>query len=604
MSRHWGHEWIGTLQFLGIGLAALLVIGGIVAGVLIATTDLGHHFWVVNRGFFFRQSPGELVAVWASLLGMGVLLLGSVRVTYLLTYQTSDMYNAIQAASAALSGHSSHLLQQSKSMFWDSLRIFSIVVAFDVVRYCFASTLWYRFECRWRSWLTVELCGDWLGEDAAYRARFTAESGDNPDQRIEFDITYMVEYSQTLIGGGLNALVSIVAFTPLLWGLSTTVHFFGVSIPRAVLIVSFAFFFVSTVVTWIIGRPMIRWNFRYQRRTGDFRAQLVRTRIAAEEVALADGSERERGRLASMFRGVIHNFWRQSLFLIGVGSWSRATDQAAVLLPWLVQVPRFFKGQIPLGVVTQTAAAFQQMQQSLSFFQDNYQYYAEYRAQLIRLHGLTITNRDARAIDIPPVGVPPAGVAVRLSDAGVDAPDGSALLRGVNVTVPQGSSLLIQGPSGVGKSTLIRALSGVWPYVHGEFDASDPYVVTQTPYLPRGTMRELLGYPGSGDEITDDEASRVLSAVGLPNLSPGDYHEDWSFLSPGERQRVVFARMLLARPSTVLLDEATSAVDAATEARMYDLLRSELPDSAVISVGHRQTLVDHHDQTLDLSAAR
>lgn len=495
LSRDWGGEWLDSLQWIAIAFVVTVVVGGVVTAVILASTAVGRHFWSVNRDFFFKQDARGLAMVWGSMVLLTLFLLGSVRLDYVLSFQGNDMYTAIQAGAAALGEKNRAALDSAQSVFWFSVRIFGVLATIHVLRSIVAQFVWYRFECRWRSWLTSELIGDWMGGEAAYRARFVEAPGDNPDQRIDVDVTDSVELTQTLYGGLVTAMVSMVVFTKLLWDLSGPLSPFGVTVPHTLVWITFAFFILSTAVTWIIGRPMIRWNFRYQRETGAFRAQLVHTRDAAEEIALVRGGRSEVRSLNVLFGGVIRSFWRLALQTIGVSAWDLSARQTGVILPILVQSSRFFSGGITLGGMTQSISAFGSLQSSLVFLQTNYPSYAHYRAALIRLHGLKQTNTEARKVELPLVGVPPTGVALRLIGAGVTKPDGSPLVRDLSLEVPTGGSLLIQGPSGVGKSTLLRATAGLWPFTDGTIEVSPPYVVTQVPYVPRGTLREVLAYP-------------------------------------------------------------------------------------------------------------
>jgi putative ATP-binding cassette transporter len=280
-------------------------------------------------------------------------------------------------------------------------------------------------------------------------------------------------------------------------------------------------------------------------------------------------------------------------------------SQAIVPLPWVIQAPRLFAGRIDFGDVGQTATAFGNIQDSLSFFRNNYDAFASFRAAIIRLHGLVDANAKGRAL--PALLVKPSQeVAVELANVEVRTPAGDQLIDSLDVQLDSGDALVITGRSGAGKTTLLRSLAELWPYASGTLCCPDgdnaTMFLSQLPYVPLGTLRGVVCYPNSPDAISNDELRDVLTKVALaPLYDRIDEERDWAkVLSPGEQQRVAFARILLTRPQAAFLDEATSALDEGLEFALYQLLRSELPDCVVVSVSHRHTVEQHHEQQLQL----
>ncbi|MGE3664375.1 MAG: ABC transporter ATP-binding protein/permease, partial [Pseudonocardia sp.] len=280
-----------------------------------------------------------------------------------------------------------------------------------------------------------------------------------------------------------------------------------------------------------------------------------------------------------------------------------AVSQVAVIFPLIIQAPRFFAQQITLGDVTQTATAFGQVQAALSFFRTAYDDFASYRAVLIRLNGLLEADEQARAL--PGADVTESDDGLGIDGLTVNRPDGAPMISGLDLAVPSGSSLLVKGPSGSGKTTLLRTLAGLWPNATGTIakprDAV-PLFLPQQPYLPLGTLRAALAYPDPAGKLDDEAARAMLRDVALPHLVDRlDEERDWArTLSPGEQQRLGFGRVLLTEPTVLFLDEASSALDEGMERTMYDLVRDRLPETTIVSVGHRSTLEAMHDQQLAL----
>jgi len=351
-----------------------------------------------------------------------------------------------------------------------------------------------------------------------------------------------------------------------------------------------------------------REKFDQQRYEADFRFNLVRFRENAEGVALYHGEADELRNFRERFGSIVRNWWgimRQQKRL----TWLTAGyGQAAVIFPLIVVAPRFFRGQILLGGLMQTASAFGQVQDSLSFIVSSYTDIAAWRAVVERLAGFQSTLKLAHSQAAKKAGIHHAdgnGGDLIVDGVELDLPGGEPLIANVNLSLGRGETALLSGQSGVGKSTLLRAIAGIWPFGHGDIrmpSNSRVLFLPQKPYLPIGTLREAVSYPMPAEGVEDTNLREALAAVGLKELGGQlDETSHWALqLSPGEQQRIAFARALVQKPDWLFLDEATSAVDEATEARLYRLVRDRLPQTTLFSVGHRATLRPFHDRQLFL----
>jgi putative ATP-binding cassette transporter len=389
----------------------------------------------------------------------------------------------------------------------------------------------------------------------------------------------------------------------MLWGLSGALAIMGVEVPRAMVFLVYIYVLIATAIAFKLGRPLIGLNFMAERLSANFRYALMRLRENAENIAFYQGERVERATLMNRFGAVIDNVWALLFRGLKFDGFNLAINQLAVVFPLIVQAPRFFSGAIKLGDVMQTGQAFGQVQDALSFFRMSYDSFAQYRAALDRLTGFMDANQHARAL--PSITVQPRDDAMVIENMVVSRPDGQALTQGLNVTLQPGQSMLIKGASGTGKTTLLRTLAGLWPHAHGTVwrpvDSSALFL-SQRPYLPLGNLRSALSYPSL---ILDDAAIHAaLVKVHLGHLqSKLDEPADWSnILSLGEQQRLAFARVLLNKPRIAFLDEATSATDEGLEHALYTLLRTELPQCMLVSVGHRSTLDGFHSHQLALKA--
>jgi putative ATP-binding cassette transporter len=613
-SIHWASAFDDSLRWL----ATAWVIGAVcLLGVLVALryfTPWGRQFWRITRGYFVGLKS---VRVW---LGLGVLLmliLCSVRLNVLFSYQSNDLYTALQTAFEGIAAGNQLVKQSGIHGFWISLSIFILLAVIFVARINLDIYLTQRFIVAWRIWLTAYLIDDWLQGRAYYRDLVLGDTFDNPDQRIQQDVDIFTAgvggtpnhpsngATTTLLFGAVNAVASLVSFAAILWHLSGNYNFFGLIVARAMFWIVFVYVLIATVVAVWLGRPLIQPNFDNQRRNVAFRYALARLREAAEAVAFYHGERAERMELRRRFTPIIDNYRKYIRRTLLLNGWNWSVTQTLNPLPLAIQAPRLFAGEITLGDVSQTAHAFSSITNGLSFFRNNYDSFAAFRAAIIRLHELVDANARGRAL--PTVVVEPSNdVTVELANIEVRTPSGDQLIDALDLKLDRGGSLVITGCSGSGKTTLLRSLAGLWPFASGTLRCPEGDNATmflpQLPYVPLGTLRSVVCYPNAPEDIPEPTLRDALVKVALtPLYEQLDEEQDWAkALSPGEQQRVAFARVLLSKPQAVFLDESTSALDVGLEFALYQMLRSELPDCVVVSVSHRRTVEQHHRRELKL----
>ena len=582
---NWHQELVASLVWLAkafffTGLGFVAVVYG-----LTHSTRWGRQFLRIGWPYLTPRRSWKPLATLALIL---LLAMFSVRMNVLFSFWYNGFYSALQGL--------------DQKAFWFLLGVFGVLAAVHVARSLVTLYVSQAFDIGWRTWLNERLTADWLDGDAYYRGRFVGEPVDNPDQRIQVDIATFVASSRKLSIGAADAVVSLVAFTAILWGLSGPLAILGAEIPRAMVFLVYLYVIVATVFAFKLGRPLIRLNFLAERLGANFRYALMRLREYAENVAFYQGAAVEKATLAQRFAAVIANLWALVFRALKFDGFNLVVNQVAVVFPFILQAPRFFSGAIKLGDVMQTSQAFGQVQDALSFFRMSYDEFAQYRAALDRLTGFMDANAEARAL--PAVTVAAGDDGLEIDGLSVSRPDGQPLLTGLDLVLRAGQTLLIKGPSGSGKTTLLRTLAGLWPYAEGRVRrplGSEALFLSQRPYTPLGSLRTALAYPAPAT-VDDASLHDALRKVQLGHLHGRlDEAADWSeILSLGEQQRLAFARVLLNRPRIVFLDEATSATDEGLEHALYGLLRSELPQCMLVSVGHRSTLDAFHSHRLEL----
>ena len=524
------------------------------------------------------------------------LTLGMVYLSVLLNRWNNDFFTALQEKNAVA------FRRQLVQVGW-------LVGAFIVLA-VYQLYLNQMLEIRWRRWLTERYLRAWLTDRAYYRMQLVAGEADNPDQRIAEDVQLLISHTLALFIGGLRAVVTLGTFVAILWGLSgrLTVAIGGLTLvlPGYMVWVSIVYAAGGTWLTDWIGRPLVRLNFDRQRYEADFRFSLVRFRENTEGVALYRGEPDEFRGFRALFEAVVGNWWGIMRRQKRLTSFTSGYSQGAWIVPSVVAAPRYFRGELGLGGLMQTVGAFNQVQDALSFFVVSYKEIADWCAVVERLAGFERVlerMRLAAALGDGVRHVDGDDTRLTVEDVDLHLPDGRPLVTHVNLSLLRGDSVLLGGASGSGKSTLFRAIAGIWPFGRGEIRASPRARVLflpQRPYLPIGTLRSVVSYPMPAAGVDDATLREALEAVDLGGLAGRlDEAGHWALqLSPGEQQRIAFARALVQKPDWLFLDEATAAVDEVTEARLYRLVRDRLPGTTLFSVGHRATLRPFHARRL------
>lgn len=542
--------------------------------------------WRLIRPFWFSQDRWKALALLTGAIGSHV---GLTMVGVGFNLAGGRMFNAIQDHD--LPAFLAQLLR------WGEL--FAGLLVAVACNYLFTQLLSWL----WRGWMTRHLVDRWMCEGGFVRMPLLKQGGDNPDQRIAEDVALFVDKSLDLSLGLLHALLGMGAFAAILWTLSENFDLLGIKIPGLLLWAAIAYSLIGTLLIHWAGRRLPGLDVQQQRAEADFRFSLVRMREQASSVAMMGGAATEAASLKEGFARVL-DIWLQVIRRqTGLSVIKRAFGQMSTNVAYLIMAPRYFAGGLPLGVLVQGSSAFQQIDVSLNWIIQNYSDISLWLSAVRRL-------AEFEAALAPPDEASfrqaQADHGIAAQGLSLESPDGRRLLPAFDCRLEPGQRLLVSGPPGSGKSSLFQAIAGHWFHGQGRIflpQGGKAMILPQRPYLPIGSLRTILTYPGKPAAYPDERLQAVLHRCHLPNLTAclEDVAHWQQRLSPGEMQKLNIARALLAQPSALLLDEATSALDRQTEAHLYSLLTQELPQTAVISIGHRQDLARWHHQHLDLA---
>jgi putative ATP-binding cassette transporter len=560
--------------------------------------------WALAKPYFQSEER------WMAAVLLAIIVVLNLAAVYMLVL-LNDWYRLFYDA----------LQNKQEAAFWTQLGRFSYLALAFIVIAVYKFYLTQLLEMRWRAWMTSYYLQRWLSNNAFYQLelrRFKSPEADksalpdNPDQRVQEDINLFSSYTISLSMGLLNAVVTLASFVGILWHLSGNFSLNWLdqsyTIPGFMVWAAVLYCTLGSVAAHYIGRPLIGLNFEQQRKEADFRHHMVRVREYSEAIALDRGAAVERTQLDVRFSSVLRNYFKLikaqknlTWFTVGFG-------QAAVVFPFVVAAPRFFSGAIQLGELMQIASAFGRVQDALSWFVDNYDNLARWRATTDRLTGFEASLADIHNTRPQLHTEPVTATHLQAQNLRVSLPNGEPLLTNTHLLAQAGERVLLQGPSGSGKSTLFRVFAGIWPYAFGTLTRpAQTMFIPQRPYFPNGPLRDALAYPQAPDSYSDSQLCQALQDAQLPELCPQlDRVQAWGqTLSGGEQQRLAIARVLLKRPQWVFADEATSALDAATEQKLYQQLIALVQETqgGLISIAHRPSVAAFHNRRWDLRPA-
>lgn len=551
-------------------------------------------FWASASGYWRQDSR----TAWVLTIGLIILIAGNLAVGLVLNRWNKWFFDALEQRNAA------ELLRQG--LIFVPLAASSVAIG--------VTSVYFRMTIQrlWRAWMNGHVLDRWLAHDHYYQLNLVRGEHQNPEYRIAEDLRVATDAPVDFAVGLLTAVLSASAFIIVLWtiGGSLTLAIAGVTvtIPGFLVLGAIAYALIGSLAMVFIGRRFITVSEQKNQTEAEYRFVLQRVRENGESIALLGGEQEERAGLDRSFAGVLAR-WRDLCF-----QHMRTTvvSQTSSLVVWAVPVllaaPKYLDGSMTLGAVMQATSAFVIVQGAFGWIVDNYPRFADWTASAHRVASLLVSLDALAAAEKTGSGHISRGVteeaALRLRNVSVTLDDGTSVVDGTEVSIAPGEKILVVGESGTGKSTLVRAIAGLWPWGEGEIlfgPGSKLFLLPQKPYIPVGSLRRATTYPTPADKIDVERIKETLEAVGLGYLIERLDEEGvaWDHvLSGGEKQRISFARLLIHSPSIAILDEATSALDRASQERMMTLVAERLPKTTLISVGHRPELEAFHDREL------
>ncbi|MGB9107219.1 MAG: ABC transporter ATP-binding protein/permease, partial [Telluria sp.] len=516
-----------------------------------------------------------------------VLMLVETKLAVMLNDQSGELTSALAA--------------KNGGRFWKSVRECLFILLFAVPVYAFYYYMRDLFGNLWRRWLTGRFLDGYLKGRKYYELGGDSEI-DNPDQRIAEDINTFTGRSINFLLIFLGSLMQLVAFSAVLWSISHLLV--GVLAVYAT---------VGTVIAlWVFGTPLIHLNFWQLRREADFRFSLIRVRENAESIAFYRGEAQERAHIDSKLDKVIKNFARLIKRQRSLNLFQRTFSQLTLVLPGVILAHGVLSGELEVGRAIQAAGAFTAVLGAVGVIVDNFESLSRFVAGISRLQALSelvlpgMAQENAEEDAHPRIQRQP-GAHLALKSLTLHPPRSKrVLIKELDLELHPGDALLITGDSGCGKSSLLRAIAGLWNTGHGAIHhppLEDFFFLPQQPYLQSGSLRSQLIYPSAQSDLSDERLLEILDQVHLPHLAERvgglNATQDWEkLLSVGEQQRLAFGRVLVHAPAIVILDEATSALDSANEASLYARLRAN--GTTLISIAHRAAVLRHHTHVLRL----
>jgi len=557
--------------------------------------------WGIIKPYWVSEDRWRAWGLLARVIAMSLALVG-LNVWFNHWYRI--FYDAIQ--------------QYNYSLFIESILKFTVVAIVYILLSAYGTYFSQMLEFRWRQWLTEKYLRQWFSHRAYYNSERDGLM-DNPDQRISNDLEALTRLTIDLSVGLLRNIANLAAFILILWKISGPLAFsvagMHIFIPAYMVWAALVYAVLGSWLTYYFNRRLVPINYQQQRVEADFRFGLIRVRENAEPIAMYRGEEAEQDALKGVF-GHIRNNWRLVMrFTRRLGIVQSSYGQLAIVFPYLMAAPRYFTKQIALGDYTAIANAFGNVSSSASWFINNYDSLATWRATVNRLREFHRVMQAQQSEALEPEN---ANSNIQLNHAATPSiatrslkltlPDGTPLAPVRDIDITPGSRWLVRGPSGAGKSTFMRALAGLWPFGDGRINLPDNaqmMFVPQQNYLPIGTLKAALAYPSPAQAFSDAACRDALNACGLAEYAArlGEAAHWSRTLSPGEQQRLAGARALLHQPDYLFLDEATSALDANNEARLYRALTERLPQTAIVSIAHRTSVAQFHQETLDIGSA-
>ena len=555
-------------------------------------------FWISARHYW--GSSGDKFA-WPCTLGLLALIGINVGFQYGINLWNRGIFDAIERHDAG-------------TVYFLSA-VFVPLVLGTVAVVTTQVALRMMIQRRWRSWLTTAVIGRWLANGRYYQLNLIGGDHKNPEARISEDLRIATEAPVDFIAGVISAFLAASTFIVVLWtiggALTLPIAGFTVTIPGFLVVTAVLYAAITSSSMAFIGRRFVQVSEAKNQTEAEFRYTLTHVRENGESIALLGGEEEERNDLHKTFTNVLGQWALLARQHMRTTLVSHGSMLIAPVVPVLLCAPKFLEGSMTLGQVMQAASAFAIVQGAFGWLVDNYPRLADWNACARRIASLMMSldglerAEQSDALGRIKRGETEGEAMLSLNDLSVSLDDGTAVVTETQVAIEPGERVLVSGESGSGKSTLVRAIAGLWPWGDGSvnFHADRRlFMLPQRPYIPSGTLRRAVAYPGAVDSWTSDEIKTALDKVGLAYLND-KIEEDapWDqTLSGGEKQRLAFARLLLHTPDIIVLDEATSALDEKSQDRMMQMVIQELPEVTIISVAHRAELEVFHSRKITL----